>query len=142
MKNKRRFVIPLVAGVCLLAVAGAQAPSLKDSIAEYEQKVAKERSGHKTRELLIYLNLLASVYREAGQLQKALDCLNEVLPIEQKDNSLLGQAMTFNIMGRVYTDLGQEDKALLYLKQALPLWQTLGQRTGEADALTLHRPGL
>ena len=69
-------------------------------------------------------------------MQKALDCLNEALPIEQKANSVLGQAMTFNTMGRVYTDMGQEDKALSYLNQALPLWQTLGQRTGEADALT------
>ena len=136
MKNKRRFVILLVAGVCLLAVAGAQAPSLKDSIAQYEQQAAKARSGHKTRELLLYLNILASVYREAGQLQKALDCLNEALPIEQKENSALGQAMTFNSMGQVYADLGQEDKALSYLNQALPMWQTVGQRTGEADALT------
>jgi CHAT domain-containing protein len=136
MKNKRRVVVILAAGVCLLAVAGAQAPSLKDSIAQYEQEAAKARSGHKTRELLLYLNLLASVYRQSGQLQKALDSLNEALPIEQKANSALGQAMTFNIMGQVYTDLGQEDKALSYLNQALPLWQTVGQRTGEADALT------
>ncbi len=136
MKRERSFVILLVAGVFLLTVAGAQAPSLKDSIARYEQETAKARSGHKTRELILYLNLLASVYRESGQLQKALDSLNEALPIEQTANSALGQAMTFNTMGQVYTDLGQEDKALSYLNQALPLWQTVGQRTGEADALT------
>ena len=110
MNRKNRFVIIIVAGVSLLAVAGAQAPSLKDSIAQYEQEVAKARSGHKTRELLLYLNLLASVYRESGQLQKALDCLNEALPIEQKANSVLGQAMTFNTMGQVYTDLGRKTK--------------------------------
>ena len=136
MKNKRRLVVHLVAGVCLLAIAGAQAPSLNDPIAQYEQEAAKARSGHKTRELLLYLNLLASVYRESGQLQKALDCLNEALPIEQTSNGVMGQAMTFNTMGQVYTDLGQEDKALSYLNQALPLWQTAGQRTGEANALT------
>ncbi len=136
MKNARRFVILLVVGVCLPSAAGAQAPSLKDSIAQYEQQAAKARSGHKTRELILYLNLLAPVYRESGQLQKALDCLNEALPIEQTANSALGQAMTFNTMGQVYTELGQEDKALSYLNQALPLWQTVGQRTGEADALT------
>jgi CHAT domain-containing protein/Tfp pilus assembly protein PilF len=136
MKSKRGFVILLVAGVCLPAAAGAQAPSLKDSISHFEQESAKARSGHKTRELILYLNLLASVYRESGQLQKALDSLNEALPIEQKENSALGQGMTFNTMGQVYTDLGQEEKALSYLNQALPMWQTVGQRTGEADALT------
>jgi CHAT domain-containing protein len=136
MNRKSGFVAVLAAGMCLLAVAGAQAPSLKDSIAQYEQEAAKARSGHKTRELLLYLNLLASVYRESGQLQKALDCLNEALPIEQTSNGVMGQAMTFNTMGQVYTDLGQEDKALSYLNQALPLWQTVGHRTGEANALT------
>ena len=136
MNRKSGFVTVLAAGVCLLAVAGAQAPSLKDSIAQYEQEAAKARSSHKTRELILYLNLLASVYRQSGQLQKALDSLNEALPIEQKENGALGQAMTFNTMGQVYTDLGQEDKALSYLNQALPLWQTAGQRTGEANALT------
>ncbi|MGO9796175.1 MAG: CHAT domain-containing protein [Terracidiphilus sp.] len=136
MNRKSGFVAVLAAGMCLLAVAGAQAPSLKDSIAQYEQEAAKARSAHKTRELLPYLNLLASVYRESGQLQKALDCLNEALPIEQASNGAMGQAMTFNTMGQVYTDLGQEDKALSYLNQALTLWQTAGQRTGEANALT------
>ena len=142
MNRKSGFVTVLAAGVCLLAVAGAQAPSLKDSIAQYEQEVAKARSGHKTRELILYLNLLASVYRQSGQLQKALDSLNEALPIEQKENGALGQAMTFNTMGQVYTDLGQEDKALSYLNQALPLWQTAGQRTGEAECAHLYRPGV
>ena len=157
MHRKNRFAIMVLVGVCLAVVAAAQAPSpsapapsqstpapspstqaksLKDSIAEYEQKVAKARSSHETRELLINLNILASFYRQAGQLQKALECLNEALPIEQEHNGVLGQAMTFNTMGRVYTDLGQEEKALGYLNQALPLWQTIGNRTGEADALT------
>jgi CHAT domain-containing protein len=134
MNRINSFVIMFVAGVSMVAVSGAQAPSLQDSIAQYEQKVAK--ANHDTRELLIDLNILASFYRQAGQLQKALDCLNQALPIEQKVNSVLGQAMTFNTMGRVYTDMGQEDKALSYLIQALPLWQAAGQRTGEADALT------
>ncbi len=132
-----------MAGACLVAVAGAQTPTpgaqtptLKDSIAQYEIKVVNARSGHHTRELLLDLNVLASFYRQSGQLQKALGCLNEALPIEQTENSLLGQAVTLNTLGRVYTDLGQEDKALSYLQQALPLWQTVGQRTGEADALT------
>ena len=136
MNCKRSIGIAIVAGVFLVAAAGAQVISLNNSIAEYEQKVTKARSDHNTRELLIGLNILASFYRQAGQLQKAFSCLNEALPIEQKTNSVLGQAATFNTLGRVYTDLGQEDKALSYLNQALPLWQTIGQRTGEADALT------
>lgn len=136
MASRNRIGIVLLAGVCLLAVAGAQVYTLKNSVAHYEQEVAKARSHHDTRELLINLNYLASYYRQAGQLQKALDCLNEALPLEQRNNSALGQATTFTLMGRIYTDLGQEEKALSYSNQAVALWQTIGQRTGEADALT------
>jgi hypothetical protein len=42
-------------------------------------------------------------------MQKALDCLNEALTMEQNGGSRVTQAMTQNTMGRVYTDLGQED---------------------------------
>jgi len=136
MNRKNRFAVTIFIGMCLLSAASAQTTNLKNSIAEYEKKVASARSGSDTRELLIDLNLLASFYLQAGQLQKSLDCLNEALPIEQKANSLLGQAMSLNTRGRVYTEMGQEEKALADLKQAVPLWQTLAQRTGEANALT------
>ena len=63
MNRKRRFGVLLAAGVCLAGVAGAQLPRLSDYIEDYELKVAKERHGRESRELLIDLNLLASFYR-------------------------------------------------------------------------------
>jgi CHAT domain-containing protein/predicted negative regulator of RcsB-dependent stress response len=116
--------------------ASAQAPSLKDSIAQQEQKLAQARAGNDTRTVVTELNILGGLYRLAGQLQKALDDLNEALPIEQQANSLLGQGTTLMTMGRVYTDLGQEDKALALLNQALSMWRTLGSRSGEAATLS------
>ena len=118
------------------ASAVAQSTSLKDSIAQSEQKLAQARSDRNMREVVTELNVLGSLYMLAGQMQKSLTCLNEALPIEQKAASLLGQATTLDTMGRVYTDLGQEDKALALLNQALPMWRTLGQRTGEAATLS------
>jgi CHAT domain-containing protein len=121
---------------CLAAgIADAQTPSLKDSIAQQEQKLAQARASKDMRTVVTELNILGSLYRTAGQLQKALDDLNEALPIEQQANSLFGQATTLMTMGRVYTDLGQEDKALALLNQALPLWRSLGSRSGEAATL-------
>jgi CHAT domain-containing protein len=121
---------------CLVAGLGdAQTPSLKDSIAQQEQKLAQARASKDMRTVVTELNILGSLYRTAGQLQKALDDLNEALPIEQQANSLLGQGTTLMTMGRVYTDLGQEDKALALLIQALPMWRTLGSRSGEAATL-------
>jgi CHAT domain-containing protein/uncharacterized protein HemY len=129
------FVICISA--CVAAgTALAQNPSIKDSIAQQEQKLAQARASKDMRTVVTELNILGSLYRLSGQLQKALDDLNEALPIEQQANSLLGQGTTLMTMGRVYTDLGQEDKALALLNQALPMWRTLGSRSGEAATLS------
>ena len=129
------FAIFFSAGLSA-AASPAQTPSLKDSIAQQEQKLAQARAGNDMRTVVTELNILGSLYRLSGQLQKALDDLNEALPIEQQANSLLGQGTTLMTMGRVYTDLGQEDKALALLNQALPMWRTLGSRSGEAATLS------
>jgi CHAT domain-containing protein len=122
---------------CLAAeTARAQTASLKDSIAQQEQILAQARASKDIRTVVTELNILGGLYRLAGQLQKALDDLNEALPIEQQANSLLGQGTTLMTMGRVYTDLGQEDKALALLNQALPMWRILGSRSGEAATLS------
>ncbi len=131
--------IPFAIFVCAVlytVAAAAQTPSLKDSIAIQEQKLAQARAGSDVRTVVTELNILGGLYRLAGQLQKALDDLSEALPIEQQANSLLGQGTTLMTMGRVYTDLGQEDKALALLNQALPMWRTLGSRSGEAATLS------
>jgi CHAT domain-containing protein/predicted negative regulator of RcsB-dependent stress response len=122
---------------CLAAILSrAQSTSLKDSIAQQEQKLAQARASNDTRTVVTELNILGGLYRLSGQLQKALDDLNEALPIEQQANSLLGQGTTLMTMGRVYTDLGQEDKALALLNQALTMWRSLGSRSGEAATLS------
>jgi CHAT domain-containing protein/predicted negative regulator of RcsB-dependent stress response len=137
MNRTCRIVISVALGAWLLVAVGhAQTSNLADSIASYEQQLAQARGEKNTRQVVTELNVLGSLYRQAGQLQKALTYLNEALPIEQRAASLYGQATTLDTMGRIYTDLGQEDKALSLLNQALPMWRALGQRTGEADALS------
>ena len=115
-------------------VAVAQSLPIKDLIAEHEQKVTAARAGGRIQ-VATELNVLGLLYRQAGKMQKALDCLNEALPIEQKENNQAAQAMTQNIMGRVYTDMGQEDKALELFSKALPVWSSLGLRQAEANTL-------
>jgi CHAT domain-containing protein len=115
--------------------AGAQTASLGSSITQYEQKLASARQANNKREVVTDLNVLGSLYRFAGNMQKALACLNEALPIEQNAGSIFGQATTLNTMGRVYTDLGQEDKALALLTQALSMWRSLHSLPGEAESL-------
>ncbi len=137
MNRTCRIVILITISAWPLVVAvHAQTSNLHDSIAGYEQQLAQARGEKNMRQVVTELNVLGSLYRQAGQLQKALTYLDEALPIEQRASSLFGQATTLDTMGRIYTDLGQEDKALSLLNQALPMWRALGQRTGEADALS------
>ncbi len=126
--------------VCLAAIfagasASAQPGALAAQIAQHEQNLAQARSSKNIRQQVSEFNTLGALYYSEGQLQKALDDLNQALPIEQKYSSMLGQATTLNTMGRVYTDLGQEDKALNLLNQALPFWRALPSRAGEAETL-------
>jgi CHAT domain-containing protein len=130
------MTLGIVFAACAAQLAPAQSSNLKDSIAEYEQKLAQARADHNMRDVVSELNVLGSLYRMSGQLEKALTYLNEALPIEQRAASLYGQGTTLDTMGRIYTDLGQEDKALSLLNQALPMWRAIGQKTGEADTLS------
>jgi CHAT domain-containing protein len=129
-------VLALLSIALLPQFTAAQTSPLQDSITQQEQKLAQARAQKDIRQVVTQLNILASLYRGAGQLQKALDCLNEALPIEQKYSSLFGQATSLGTMGRVYTDMGEEDKALAALNQALPLWRALSARSGEAETLS------
>ena len=123
-----------ILGLALLSgVAGAQPGALTSQIAQHEQNLAQARSSKNIRQQVSESNILGALYYSSGQLQKALDYLNQALPIEQKYSSLLGQATTLNTMGRVYTDLGREDKALDLLNQALTFWRALSSRAGEAE---------
>ena len=125
-------------GVALFAAVAAEAQSspVNDQIAQYEQKLADARAAHRASDEGVQLITLGYLYRQAGKMQKSLDCLNQALPIEQKAGNQGAQGMVQNILGRVYTDLGEEDKALELLNQALPIWRSLGLRPAEANALT------
>jgi len=116
--------------ITLLATAAAQAQSgpVNDQIAQHEQKLAAARESRSMKEEATELNVLGFLYRQAGKMQKALDCLNEALSIEQNGSNHAAQAMTENTMGRVYTDLGQEEKALALFNQALPVWRSLAPK--------------
>jgi CHAT domain-containing protein/uncharacterized protein HemY len=125
-------------GVALFAAAAAEAQSspVNDQITQQEQKLAEARAAHRTNDEGVQLITLGYLYRQAGKMQKSLDCLNQALPIEQKAGNQGAQGMVQNIMGRVYTDLGDENKALELLDQALLIWRSLGLHPAEANALT------
>ena len=136
--TKKLLVAACLSIALLMAAKGAAAQGLplRDQIIERENKLAQAREGKNPREVSRQLFFLGTLYRLSGKMQKALECLNEALPIEQSADDQIAQAMTLNAMGRVYTDLGQEDKALAMFNQSLPKWRALELRQGEATTLT------
>ena len=138
MNLAQRFRVVACMGLGLLAatVADAQNSPVNDQITQYQQKLADARASHRASDEGVDLITLGYLYRQAGQMQKALDCLNAALPLEQKANNQGGQGMVQNIMGRVYTDLGDENKALALLGQAHLIWRSLGLHPAEANTLT------
>jgi len=124
--------------ICVWLVAPllpGQSRSIQDQINQVELKLAAAREAKNTRETGSELIALGYLYRQSGKMQKALECEQEALSVEQSLHSEVGQAGALNILGRVYTDLGQEEKAIDLLNQALSLCRSAGTRSCEANAL-------
>jgi CHAT domain-containing protein len=129
MNRSRNIGIVAALGMGLLAaVAGAQSGQLQGLIALHEQKLAEARTAQNQRDQATELNSLANLYRDAGNLQKALDYCNQALTLEQSAGFQPGEMITKNTMGRIYTDLGQEQKALDLFNEILPYWQSSRNR--------------
>ena len=90
----------------------------------HEQKLAEARTAQNQRDQATELNSLANLYRDAGNLQKALDYCNQALTLDQSTGFRPGEMMTKNAMGRIYTDLGQEQKALDLFNELMLYYQS------------------
>ena len=128
----------LCAAACLTAVflltplAAGQSQSIQDRITEYENKLAEARATHRNADEGVDLVVLGFLHRQAGEVQKALSCLNEALQIEQSANNKAGQALALSNIGRVYSDTGEDQKALELFQKALAIWESLAVKPGEA----------
>ncbi len=71
------------------------------------------------------LNNIGLVYDALGEKQKALDYLQQALPLRRAVGARAGEAATLNNIGGVYDALGEKQKALDYYQQALPGFRLL-----------------
>ena len=121
-----RVMACLGLGLLAVTVANSQSSPVLDQITQHEQVLAEARAARRVSDEGFELIVLGYLYRQAGQMQKALNCLNEALSIEQNAGNQAAQAMAQNTMGRVYSDLGQQHHALALFDQTLPIWHNLG----------------
>jgi CHAT domain-containing protein len=132
----------LVAALLLripIAVSQTSVPmggTLQVQIAQHEQRLADARTARSQADEARELLTLASLYRQTGERQRALDDCNLGLELDRSAGNRLGEATALNMQGRIDTDLGQEQRALETLNEALPIWRELGNRVGEATALS------
>jgi len=117
------------------AAGGGQSVPVETQITQYEQKLAEARSAGRAHDEGINLIILGYLYRQAGEMQKALADLNAAFSIEQNANNKAAQALAMSTMGRVYSDLGDENKALDLFKQSWAIWDQLGIKPAEAMVL-------
>ncbi len=110
---------------------------LKDQIADHERKLAASSAKFQPKERVTELDTLASLYRRAGNMPKALDYCAQAMIIDQHWGSKKGMAITQEIAGRIYSDMGQEKRALDLFNQALPVWRESGDLSGQATVLSL-----
>ena len=119
-------VVALLLSIGLLGAPAAEAQSarLQDLIAEHEARLGDARTASKAKDQVVELNVLATLYRQAGQVQKALDYCHQALSIEERSRFHTGVALTKDTLGRIYTDMGEEQKALDLFNEILPFWES------------------
>jgi CHAT domain-containing protein/dienelactone hydrolase len=107
---------------------------LQDRITQHEQKLAQARAARQAKSEELELTILGGLYRQTGNLPKALEYCNEALSLEQSTGNHGGEAMTKDAIGRIYTDMGEEKKALDLFNEILPYWQSRHNRRHAALA--------
>lgn len=136
-------ILTLACSVGSIQTANSQSPAapsptptaLSVKIALHEKNLAAARADKDVAAQATELNTLASLYRQTGERQRAVDDCNQALALERASGDRLGEATSLTTLGRIDTDLGQEQTALDLFNQVLPVWRQLGSRVGEATTL-------
>jgi CHAT domain-containing protein len=129
------ILLPGSLAVAQTLPAATHPSSLALQISQNEQKLAAARTSQNMTAEATELNILASLYRQTGERQKAVDYCNQALAIARAGGSQLGEATSLTLLGRIVTDMGDEQKALDLFNQVLPTWRELGNRLGEGTTL-------
>jgi tetratricopeptide (TPR) repeat protein len=75
---------------------------------------------------------MGMVYATLKQVDRALECYEQALPIRREVGDRAGEATTLNNIGLVYDNTGQPQQALDLYERALPIRREVGDRAGEA----------
>ncbi|MBH8575823.1 tetratricopeptide repeat protein [Nostocaceae cyanobacterium CENA369] len=122
-------------GEGLILYKQGTAESLRQAILKWKEAVQLWQQLNDLAHQALTLTVIGKVYDNLGEKQKALEYLNQALPIERAVGDKSMEASTLNNLGAVYSDIGEKQKALEYLNQALSLKRAVGDKSGEASTL-------
>jgi len=78
---------------------------------------------------------MGEVYYRLHEPEKALEYLNQALPLSRTADNKRVEAGTLNILARIYASHGEFQRSFEYEEQALALFRTLKNRVGESTVL-------
>jgi tetratricopeptide (TPR) repeat protein len=81
------------------------------------------------------LSNIGYVYKNKGQVTKALECYNKALNLQLNIDDNEGIANTFNNIGIIYDNLGLIKKALNHFHDALEIYEAIDDKDGIAISL-------
>ena len=81
------------------------------------------------------LGNIGLIYRDKGELDKALKYLEDALKINREIGYKQGEANQLANIGLIYPAKGELDEAMKYLEDALKIHREIGSRQGEANQL-------
>jgi tetratricopeptide (TPR) repeat protein len=79
----------------------------------------------------VFIGNLGNVYRDLGQVEKAIEYYNQALAISRKIGHRQGEGNALGSLGIAYRLLGKYDKAIDHHNQALAISREIGDRRGE-----------
>lgn len=105
-----------------------------EALVHYQSALALSRSAHYGYVEATALNNLAGLYMESDP-KKALQMLNDALPIRQREADSIGEGSTLHNIGMAYVALADKAAAFAYLEKALPVRRRAKDLLGEAATL-------
>jgi tetratricopeptide (TPR) repeat protein len=106
--------------------------SIKDLQSSAEEQ---EKKGNIAEASRIYMGM-ANLFRDNGQLGKALNFLNKAFSMLKKKGDKAGEAQVLGEIATVYYDSGQYRQTVSTYREALALKKELGDAKGQAEILS------
>jgi tetratricopeptide (TPR) repeat protein len=100
------------------------------------QNLLSELDGEESKTKADLLNRLGFLYASIGKYDKALDCYQQNLAIQQEIGYKHGEGATLNYLSEIAYAKGDDDSALRYLENSLKICQDSDNKQGEGVTLT------